>query len=99
MAKNLGPEIPDVEPEDSALPHRPVPPGRRPEPTVVCDLDRAMRRQPPAEIRIFAVEFDRRVEAANAVQHIPPDREIPSVEHGADPERPVDEEMRRRRDQ
>jgi hypothetical protein len=51
-------------------------------------MDRSEWRQPPPEVGIFTVEFDRAIEAADALERRAPDREVAAVEHraSADPQ-------------
>ena len=98
MAQDLGPEIPDVQAEDLALAHRAIAPRGRPDPALAGDVDRPERRQPAPEIRVLAVKLDRAIEPADAVERIPPHREVAAVEDGAGADEVVHEHVRRRRD-
>ena len=54
----FGHEVPYVEPEYRPFPHGDVAPRRGVEVTVVEQADSADGKQPPSEVRIFAVELD-----------------------------------------
>jgi hypothetical protein len=60
-------------------------------------VDRSDRRQSAAEIGVFAVELDGSIEAADPVERIPADGEIPTVEDGAGADDVVHDDVRRRR--
>src|SRR5688572_6281073 len=96
MMENLGDEVADIEAEHSGLAHRVVAPRRCVEVTVVSQMDIADARQPPAKIGVLAVKFDRGVEAADAVESTATHGEIAAVEHHADAQHVLHENVRRR---
>src|SRR5579871_853766 len=99
VPQDLGPEVSHVQAEDGPLAHRTIPPRRRPHPALAAHDDAAERRQAAAEVRVLAVELDRRVEAADARERVAPHREVAAVEDRAEPQRRVHDQMRRRRDE
>src|SRR6185503_4868055 len=66
-------------------------------PAVRADVDAADCGQPPPQVRVFPVEFNRAVEPADLLQRLAPDGEVAAVEDRAAVQRPVYEKMRRRR--
>src|SRR5262245_12095439 len=94
MPQNLGPEVPNIQGEHAPLAHGHVPPGRRPDPAAGGHLDAAHGREPPAEIRILAVEFNRLIEAADARERIGSHREIAAVQNRAETKRVVHQQVR-----
>ena len=97
VVQDLRREVADVEPEHRALPHRHVAARRRVEVAVVTEPHRADGEQPPAEVGVLAVELDRGVEPADALERVAPDGEVAAVEDRADPQDVLDEQLRRRR--
>ena len=91
MAQDFGPEIPDIQPEDLAFADRAIPARGRPDPALARHMDRTERGQPAAEIRVFAMEFDRPIEPADAIERIPANREIAAVENGTRADEVMDE--------
>src|ERR1700682_3124829 len=83
MAKDLGPEVSDIESEYLPFAHRAVPARRRPHPAFPRQLDRSQRRQTPREIRVLAVKFDRAIEATDPIERLPPHCEVAAVQHRA----------------
>ena len=86
MVQDLRDEVPDVEPEDLALPHRDVPARGRVEIAVVEQADLADDEEPAAKVRVFAMKLDRRVETANQLERLAANREVAAVEDGPDSE-------------
>ena len=78
---------------DGPLAHRLVPSCRRVEVTVAPQFHRSQPGQAPPEVRVFAVEGNGGVEAADLRQRLAPDRKIASVEHDADPEHVFDQHV------
>src|SRR5262245_35087199 len=93
VIEELGYEVPDVETEDFELSHRDVPPRRCVKVTVVAELHLADRQQPPADVRVFSMELDGRVESANTLERVPAHREITAVEDRADTQEVFDEQL------
>src|SRR5215470_1017640 len=58
MTQDLRPEVAHVETEHAAFAERQIAARRRPDPAVEADRNRTDRREPPAEIGVFAVELD-----------------------------------------
>src|SRR5476649_2052184 len=55
MPENLRPEIAHVERKDGPLPHRVIAARGRPDPAIAGELHATTRREPAAEIGVFAV--------------------------------------------
>jgi hypothetical protein len=49
----------------------------------------ADRRKTAAEVRVLAVELNRRVEAADALDRVAADGEVAAVQNGTPPENPL----------
>ncbi len=84
MTEQLRREVPNVEPEHRPIAHRHEPPRRGVQVTVVAQGDLPDGVQPAAKIRVFAVELDGRVESADRLERLAPDREVAAVEDRAD---------------
>src|SRR5262245_28086638 len=99
MTKDFRPEIAHVQTENLSLAHGPIPTSGGPDPPLAADRAASDRREPPPEIRVFAVEFDRPVEAADRRERAGTHREVATVQNRAQFQPAMDEQMRRRRDQ
>src|SRR5688572_7932392 len=98
MVQDLRREVTDVETDDRPLSHRDIAAGGGVEPAVVEQADPADGEQPAPDIGVFAVELDRGVEPADAIERLATDREVPAVEDGADPEQMLDQQLGDRRE-
>src|SRR5262249_20071726 len=93
VPEDLRPEVSNVQPEHRSLAHRAIAARGRPDPAVAAQRDAADRRQPPAEVRVFAMELDRTVEAADLGERVASDGEVAAIQNRADPERVVQQNV------
>src|SRR5882672_9994531 len=98
VAQDLGQEIPDIQAEDLAFAERAISARGRPDPALARHMDRTKRGQAAAEIRVFAMEFDRPIEPADAIERVRSNREVPAVEDGTGADEVMDDDVRWRRD-
>src|SRR5436309_10787716 len=89
VPQNLGPEVPHIQTEYVPFADRPIPAGRRPDPTLPTQIDSADTCQSPPEVRVFPVKVDRLIESADSGERLGADGEIPAVQDGPDPQRVV----------
>ena len=80
VAQQLRCEIADVEPEHGGLSHRDVPPRGCLEKTVAVEAHLAHLEEPAAQVRVLAVELNRRVESPNAIERVSAHCEVAAVE-------------------
>src|SRR5580704_13417515 len=99
VSENLRPEVPHIQTEDVALPHRLIPARRGPHPAFAADVDATETCQPPAKVGVLAVKLDRAIETVDSCQRLAPDREVAAVEYRADLKCVVHEEVCWRRDE
>ena len=92
--QDLRHEIADVEAEHRAFAHRDVPPRGGMQPAVMEETDLPHGKQPAPKVRVFSVELDRRVEAADRGQRLAPHGEVAAVEDRPDAQQMLDEELR-----
>src|SRR5690242_11811126 len=84
VPQDLGPEIPHVKRKHLALPHRVIPPGRRPHPAAGAHPHASDFGESPPKIRVFAVKLDRAIEAPDALECVRTHGEVAAVENRAE---------------
>ncbi len=89
-------EVADVEAEHPALAERDVAPRRRVEIAVVGEHDITRLEQAAPDVGVFAVELDRGVEPADALERAAACREVAAVEDGAAAEQVLHQRLRER---
>ena len=78
------------------LPHRLVAARRRVDEAARRQHDRADLREPAPDVRVLAMKLDGGVEAADRLERIPVNGEVPAVEHRPHAQHALGQEVRRR---